>query len=199
MTELVRAIRDPSRIGDVPILKSELSQVRGHPHIEAALDSVRGYEPTVDITDLKSKAAGTFGRAFYDFMMNAGLRPIIPTDHLPKALIQANSLNDRMARTHDMVHVLLGCDTSWPGECGVWGFVGGQNLAGRLNFAARLAVWVAVLRCPHRLFEAIRLWRKGWLLGTQCKLLLAVRLEDHFDQPLDKLRQSLGIHPISSL
>ena len=191
------ALRTPERIGDIPILKSELGQVRGYPNIEAKLDAVRSYHPKYSLEELQSYPEGSFGRSYAQFMAANRLQPIIPSGHLPPSLIQRNALNARYASIHDMVHVLLVCDTSWVGECAVWGFVGGQRLAPRLQMAAHMAIWVAPFLCPHRLFEAIRHWKKGWSAGAQAQLLIAVRLEDHFGRSLQALRDELGVRALS--
>lgn len=195
--ELLRKIRaaqaDPAMIGDVPVYKGELSGARARPEIEAQLDAVRGYAPAVDLDALARLPDGTLGREYVRFLQTNNLQPIVLTGNCDPEMVARNAFTVRYAIIHDMVHVLIGFDTSWPGEVGVWAFVGGQNYSRGFRVTAVVALMVALVRCPLRLGEAWRCFRRGWGIGKRAKLLLAVRLEEHFARPLDELRAELAI------
>lgn len=195
--ELLRKIReaqaDPALIGDVPVYKGELSGARARPEVEAQLDAVRGYAPAVDLDALAQLPEGTLGREYLRFLQVNELHPIVLTGNCDPEMVARNAFTVRYAIIHDMVHVLTGFDASWPGEVGVWAVVGGQNYSKGFRVTAIVALMFALVRCPLRLGEAWRSFRRGWAIGEGAKLLLAVRLEQHFARPLDELRSELGI------
>jgi ubiquinone biosynthesis protein Coq4 len=188
-----QAIRDPQRIGDVAAYKAELAGTRGYPEIEAQLDSVRGFHPRLDLERLASLPSGTFGRTFAEFMGRNRLVQIVPSDAIDLELRRRNAFTLRYAAIHDMVHVLLDFPTDWPGEVGVWAFVGAQRWSRAFDWAGRMALWVAPFRCPLRLGEAWRSHRRGRRLAAGAEMLLAYKLEDMLDRPLDEVRRELGI------
>ena len=195
--ELLRAIReaqaDPARIGDVPVYKGELSGAQARPEVEAQLDAVRGYAPTIDLDALAELPAGTLGREYLRFLQTHALDAITPTGNCDPEMVARNAFTVRYATIHDMVHVLTGFDASWPGEVGVWAFVGGQYYSRGFQVTAVVALLVALVRCPLRLGQAWRNFRRGWAMGKAAKLVLAERLEDHFDRRVELLRAQLGI------
>jgi len=192
-TQIREALKDPDRIGDVAAYKGELSKARASAEVEAQLDGVRGYRPPVDFDALARMPAGTFGREYARFMEANGLRPIRPTDRIDEDMLARNAFTVRYASIHDMVHVLTGFDASWPGEVGVWAFVGGQRYSRGFSFAAVFALLVAPLRCPLRLGLAWRNFRRGWAMGKRARLILAERLEESLERSLDAVRAELRV------
>ena len=195
--ELLRAIReaqaDPARIGDVPVYKGELSGAQARPEVEVQLDAVRGYAPVIELDALAELPAGTLGREYLRFLQAHALHPITPTGNCDPEMVARNAFTVRYATIHDMVHVLTGFDASWPGEVGVWAFVGGQYYSRGFQVTAVVALLAALVRCPLSLGQAWRNFRRGWAMGKAAKLVLAERLEDHFDGRLEPLRAQLGI------
>ncbi len=195
--QLIREIRaamgDPERIGDVPALKSELVGTRARPEVEAKLARVRGYNPTLDIDALAQQPAGTFGHEYARFLHVNGLRPIVMTDNLDPALVARNAFVVRYGIVHDMVHVLTGFDASWPGEIGVWSFVGAQNYSLGFKLAALVALLVAPFRCPLQLGRAWRCFKRGRELGKRAPMLVTMRLEEELDRDLEEVRGELGL------
>ncbi|MCA9705616.1 MAG: hypothetical protein KDK70_07205 [Myxococcales bacterium] len=193
LREIRAAMKDPDRLGDVAAYKGELSGARARPEVEARLDGVRGHYPPVDLEALQRLPDGTLGREYARFLSTNRLDPIVPTDRVDRVLLARNAFTVRYAVIHDMVHVLTGFDASWPGEVGVWAFVGGQFYSWGYRVAAVVALLVAPLRSPLRLREAWRSFWRGWAMGARARLLLAERLEDRFAQPLDEARRELGV------
>ncbi len=193
LSELRAAMKDPKRIGDVAVYKAELSGARARPEIEAQLDDVRGYHPRVDLEALARLPDGTFGREYARFLDANHLQPIVPTDRADPAMIARNAFTVRYATIHDMVHVITGFDTSWPGEAGVWAFVGAQRYSLGFGLAAVLALLVAPFRSPLRLVHAWRCWRRGRAMGKGARRLLTLRLEERFEQCLSELRAELDV------
>ena len=190
---LLVAVRDPTRLGDVAVLKSELGGTRARPEIEARLAPVRGFHPRVDVAALRALPEGSFGRAFARFLDDEGLSPFQPSAALPADMVARNAFVARYGAIHDMVHVLLGFDASWAGEAGVWAFVGRQGYSHTFRVAGVAALLVAPLRSPLRLGAVWRAWRRGRALADGASLLVLERLEDHLERPLAEVRAELGL------
>lgn len=191
--EIMAAQKDPDRLGDVVVYKSELTGSRARPEIEARLDAVRGYHPRLDLDDLAAQPDGTFGREYVRFLRANQLDAIRMTGNPPEQMVARNAFTVRYGIIHDMVHVLLGFDASWPGEIGVWSFIGAQDYSPQYNRASWLALLVAPLRAPLRLGACWAAWKKGREMGRAAKLLITERLEDHLDRPLAEVREDLDI------
>lgn len=193
LSEFRAAMKDPERIGDAAVYKAELGRGRAYPEIEAKLDGVRGYMPRVDLDALARLPDGTFGREYARFLAANALHPIVPTDRVDPELIARNAFTVRYAIIHDMVHVITGFDTSWPGEAGVWAFIGAQRYSTTFRVASFMALLIAPLRTPLRIAEAWRCWRRGRAMGRRARLVLTERLEERFEQRLSELRAELGV------
>lgn len=191
--ELRAAASDPARVGDVPALKSELGGTRAAPEVEALLDDVRHYRPPLDLDALAALPAGTFGHEYARFLRDNGLSPIVLSGKLDPELVARNAFVVRYGIIHDMVHVLTGFDTSWPGEVGVWAYVGAQGYSRTFRLSALLALFAALVRCPLRLGEAWAAYKKGQEMAARSKLLLTLRLEDALGRDLDDVRAELGL------
>lgn len=190
---LLTALRDPARLGDVAVLKSELGGTRASAELETRLDAVRGYHPRVDVAALRQLPEGSFGRAFATFLDEEGLAPVQPSTTLPADMVARNAFVARYGAIHDMVHVLLGFDATWVGEAGVWAFVGRQDYSRTFRVAGVAALLVAPLMAPFRLGAVWRAWCRGRALAPGAKLLILERLEDHLPRPLVEVRAELGI------
>jgi ubiquinone biosynthesis protein COQ4 len=192
-SEFRTAMKDPERMGDAVVYKAELGGGRAYPEIEAQLDGVRGYMPRVDLEALVRLPDGTFGREYARFLSGNRLHPIVPSDRVDPELIARNAFIIRYAIIHDMVHVLTGFDTAWPGEAGVWAFIGVQRYSLGFRIASFVALLITPLRTPLRIGEAWRAWRRGRAMGRRARLVLTQRLEERFEQRLSELRTELGI------
>lgn len=193
LSALRAAAKEPERIGDVAVYKAELGRGRAYPEIEAQLDGVRGYMPRVDLEALARLPDGTFGREYARFLEANHLHPIVPTDRVDPAMVARNAFTVRYAIIHDMVHVITGFDTSWPGEAGVWAFMGAQRYSTGFRLASLASLLVAPFRTPLRLRQVWRAWRRGRAMGRRARLLLPLRLEERFEQRLCELRAELGV------
>jgi ubiquinone biosynthesis protein COQ4 len=193
LSEFRAAMKDPERIGDAAVYKAELARGSAYPEIEAQLDGVRGYMPRVDLEALARLPDGTFGREYARFLAANRLHPIVPTDRVDRAMIARNAFTVRYAIIHDMVHVITGFDTTWPGEAGVWAFIGAQRYSLGFRIAGVVSLLIAPFRTPLRIGDAWRAWQRGRAMGRRARLVLTQRLEEHFEQRLSDLRVELGV------
>jgi len=193
LRSLLSALGDNERIGDVVVLKSALSNQRASPALEARLADVRGYHPRLDLDALAALPAGTFGYEFSRFMRSNELSPITVTGNLPESMVADNAFMVRYGIIHDMVHVLTGFDTTWPGEAGVWAFISAQGYSRTFSAAGYAALLFAPLISPLQVGRAWRCWKRGRELGRAAELLLPLRLEELLERSLEEVREALGI------
>lgn len=184
-----------AHLGDIAVLKADAFGVDVRPELRAALDPVRGWLPTIDLDALGAMPANTFGYAVAAFMRAHGLHPFVVTDAIDDDMRRRNAFGIRYATTHDLVHVLLGFDTSWAGELGVLGFAVGQGYTPWQRLGAALAWALYPLWSGFRIRALWHAWRRGLAAGRRAPFLLGVRLEERFDEDLDDLRASLGLAP----
>ena len=149
--------------------------------------------PTIDRDALRALPVGSFGRAFIEFCDANAIEPATISDAFSDAELLPMAAVARYITTHDMIHVLLGCDTSIPGELEVGGFATGQGYfrASRF-FLGFYAVLAPILR-PH---QARRCWaalRRGRARARLAPMLLGEPLEACFAEDLEHLRGRLGL------
>lgn len=193
LAALRQALVDPNEnAGDIAILKADLVGLDARPALRPLLAPVRGWLPELSIADLRAKPAGSFGRAYADFLDQHGLAPF-RVRHVDADVIARNTYGIRYATTHDMFHVLLGYGPDWVGELGVLAFTVGQGYHRLLWLQAALAWLIYPVRSGFALGALAAAWRRGYGLGRKAPFLLGVRLEDRLDDDLGALRAELGL------
>ena len=137
---------------------------------------------------------GSFGRAYLEF---------IEKNHLdPGGLIELrNSLDapdssdehwirDRALLTHDLWHVLAGCDTSGEGEAELLPFSWAQD-GSRSN--ALLTLGTAYYSSKANGFALQRRMLRSWRRSRRAAWLPALPYEELLPQPLEDVRRSVGL------
>ena len=193
------ARRDPARIGDASVLQSALMGVRMSAVARASVDRLlRDRGPAVLRLALDDEALlrlppGTFGRALVDFChANAIMRATV-SDEIDDAELAEVSATVRYIVIHDMLHVLLDCDTSIPEELRITAFI----LEQRYFRGGRL--WLGVLYLfgplvrPWLALRTLANIRRGRALARRAPMLLGEPLEDWFAEPVEVVRARLGI------
>ena len=193
--ETLHAYQAGEPIGDVSILKfAALAQPtpRG---MDEALAHVRGYAPIFDPEQFSSLPEGTFGRAYLGFLLANGIQ------HMTYSPEMLDRFRDepyamRVAMTHDIHHLLVGGDAGIAGETAVAAFQVGQGTLGPTWPALRTVLRLALGYTKSRPGCAIRVWTNlwnGWRLGRKTPLLIAHRLEEMFELPLEEVRLRVGL------
>ena len=181
-----------SELGDFALLKADAMGAKANPAIADKMEEVRGYYPSIDLSELIKLPPGTFGYEYASYMQHNQLQPIIVSSKLA-AIAQNNVFALRYAVTHDMFHVLLGFDTSYAGEIGVLAFAAAQKYSKSQAIALWLARVLYPLLAPRQLKAILANVRRGKLLGQQANFLLNYRFEDRWEESLTKLRKELGL------
>ena len=186
------------RFGDAAVLKADAMEMRAAPALEAELADVRGYLPRIDLERLRRLPAGSFGRAYVEFLDQRGLQPLTISPELAEEVAR-NVYAVRYAATHDMFHTLLGFDTTLAGEAGVYAFSAEQGYVRRGHAILALAQVVYTLRQPWQFRRIRAAVRRGRELGARARLLLAFRFEEHWERPLAELQAELGLPPTGAM
>lgn len=150
-----------------------------------ALDS-----QTIDLDALAALPEGTLGRAYATFLRSRGLTPEI-FDGAPARIAdpQRSYLVQRMRQTHDLWHVVTGCETDPAGEVALQAFLYAQTRAPGSAILAAAGMLRIVRKTPAIVPYVIALYRAGMRAGS----LPAFGWEDHWATPLTEVRAMLGL------
>jgi ubiquinone biosynthesis protein COQ4 len=198
---LAKVLADPDRTDQVleflSVVNSGKSTTKrierffADPVAKALYDEHRAIDSqTIDLAALAALPEGTLGHAYATFLRSHGLTPEVfdgsppgITDPLRSYLVQ------RMRQTHDLWHVVTGCETDPAGEVALQAFTFAQV---RSPGAALLAVFGALrgLRENPGIFrDVVALYRTG----ARAAQLPSFPWEDHWDKPLSEVRAMLNL------
>ncbi|KFE71859.1 Coq4 family protein [Hyalangium minutum] len=191
---------DPSRFGDFQIYKLDAMDYIGPPEIQKRLEAVRGYLPKVDRGALRQMPDGTLGREYMRFLDDNKLNPfeISDDDHYLQEVFKRNTFAVRFTAMHDMYHLLLGFETTMPGEYSVTAFAEAQNcsLPPEIVPLFKAGFHVYKLLKPDRAKELQAGWDLGFKLGKTVRFMCDLKFEDMWERPIDDVRRELGIPDI---
>jgi ubiquinone biosynthesis protein Coq4 len=189
-----RRVFKQGRAGDAVVLKADGLGARTSPRMAALLAPLRGHCPRIDLAELERLPEGTLGHAYARHMRDHGLSPLELSGRLDPEIVERNVLGVRYAVTHDIFHVVLGYDTSYPGEMGVLAFTVAQGYGPVGPVGLTLAALVYGLAAPLRAPATLRALVAGWRAGKRtARCLLVERLEDRWAEPLAEVRRDLGL------
>jgi ubiquinone biosynthesis protein Coq4 len=174
-------------------MKAAAFGARAYPEIAASLRGLSDPFPTIDLETLRAGPAQSFGRHYAAVMDANGLRPFSVSREVTDALWPDHVLEVRYPLLHDAFHVLLGFDTTLPGELGVWSFVSGQHYSPAFDRAARLGRALYPLIAPRQRLALRAAAAHGHLLATRAACLIVEPLDRYFLEPLDTVRARLGL------
>lgn len=145
---------------------------------------------SVDLDALAALPAGTLGHAYATFLRSRGLTPEI-FDAPPAGITdpRLSYVVQRLRQTHDLWHVVTGCQTDPAGELALQAFAFAQ-LRGPGNGLLAAAGTLRHLRHnPGLVRDVIALYRAG----TRARPLPQFAWEDHWATPLAEVRAMLGL------
>jgi ubiquinone biosynthesis protein COQ4 len=144
----------------------------------------------VDLQQLHQFPQNTLGYIYSDSMLKNGLTPL-----------QASSVNSdyeylfaHITETHDLWHIVTGCDTNILGEIQLEAFYVAQLYASRFWLALLaknlLKAVIYDVEVASQYMDAIT---QGWLMAKQAKPLFGIRWNTLWEKPLEDVRTSLNI------
>jgi ubiquinone biosynthesis protein COQ4 len=186
-----------SEMGDFALLKFDAIASIYPPEIISELQPLAGYHPRIDLEELSRYPQGTLGREYAEHMKANHIQPLNISPELEE-VARRNAFVLRYIVTHDILHVLLGFDTSYAGEMGVLAFNVAQNSSQLLKISFWLARFLYPIFAPWQ-FKAISAnLKKGKAMGKKADFLLSYRFEEHWSEPIDQVRKRLGLPSLSS-
>ncbi|MBD0345860.1 MAG: hypothetical protein ICV63_13755 [Coleofasciculus sp. Co-bin14] len=179
-------------MGDFAILKADAFGSKVDPEVESKLQQVVGYHPPIDLEKLSQYSQGSFGWEYAHHMKANRLKPFnISPEH--EDIAKRNVFALRYVVIHDILHVLLGFDTSYAGEIGVLAFAAEQNYSPSLKIGLKIAKVFAPIIFPAQAKAISANLRKGQELGKKAKFLLGIRFEEYWERPLSEVKAELGL------
>lgn len=192
LSRAIQAYR-AGQLGDAAVYKAAALSAPAFPHVERLLKQMPRPFPRIELAALRSFGISTFGHAYARFMDVNSLKPLTVSASVEAALAPNNALAVRYAILHDAFHVLLGFDTSLPGELGVWSFVAEQRYSPTYQRAAAFARNLYPLVAPSHI-SALRAARlRGIALAHEVPCLIAQPIENYWSEPLSVVRERLRI------
>lgn len=142
----------------------------------------------VDFDALRALPDGTLGREYTRFLDAHGLDPDLfqPPPGLPEVPAY---IGQRLRQVHDLWHVLTGYETDVEGEVALQAFTWAQT---GMPSAAMLAIVAGARFWPSKPGIAARAV-EGFRRGSRARFLPPLRIEDHFERPLEDVRRELGL------
>ncbi len=180
------------KAGDIGLLESELYGIGLNPKVEAKLKNFVGYYPEINLEQLSQLPEGTLGYEYAHHMKRCRIQPLEISEDLQEEA-DSNPFALRYIVTHDIFHILLGFDTSYPGEMGVFAFTVGQNYTKMLNIVYPIILLLFLIIKPTQINKILADNRRGKVLGKQAKCLLAYRFEENWARQISDIRSELGL------
>ncbi|MEM8806674.1 MAG: Coq4 family protein [Cyanobacteria bacterium P01_G01_bin.38] len=180
------------QVGDAAFLRTQFIALSANPKVVAQLTDLAGDLPEINLDQLSQLPRGTLGHEYAQHMQDNQIQPLKISPDLQQEA-QQSPFALRFTLSHDILHVLLGFDTSYAGEAGVLSF----TMAQRYSFA--LSAYQPVLTVLYPLIfsaegEQMRAnIHRGETLGRQATCLLAYPFEKDWARPITDIRAELGL------
>jgi ubiquinone biosynthesis protein COQ4 len=145
---------------------------------------------TVDLAALAALPDGTLGHAYATFLRSHGLTPDVfdgPPDGITDPRVAY--VIQRMRQTHDLWHVVTGCETDPAGEIALQAFTYAQVRAPGNAILAGIGTLKAMRNKPGIVRDVVALYRTG----ARANRLPTFPWEDHWATPLTEVRALLGL------
>ena len=177
-------------VKDSPLAEQMKRHLLIHPQFSALVKE--GWRPkAIDLTELQTLPDGTLGRCYADQLISQGITPDALIDPSPVSN-DADYITHRLRETHDIIHVLTGFGIDGDSELGLQGF----NLAQTRSPLAVMLIFggmLAALQDDEPLAPMLRAMARGFQLGLDADLVIAHKLEEGWDRPLQDWRQELRL------
>ncbi len=177
-------------VKDSPLAEQMKRHLLIHPQFSALVKE--GWRPkAIDLTELQKLPDGTLGRCYADQLISQGITPDALIDPSPISN-DAEYITHRLRETHDIIHVLTGFGIDGDSELGLQGF----NLAQTRSPLAVMLIFggmLAALQDDEPLAPILRAMARGFQLGLDADLVIAHKLEEGWDRPLQDWRRELRL------
>lgn len=145
----------------------------------------------INLEELRQLPQHTLGYKYATHMINNELTPPPAKEIARDPMV---FLGAHINETHDIWHVVTGCNTDKPGEVQLEAFYSAQFIPNPIFLAllAKNLIKTAMsdLELTEQMMDAIA---KGWLMGKKAKSLFGIEWKKLWETPLHELQTSLNI------
>jgi ubiquinone biosynthesis protein COQ4 len=185
--KLSQGLNDPATLQKIVAFLSLTPQIK-----QAFVD--RPLLGKIDLQQLHQLPNHTLGYMYADHMIRNGLTPLPVNEVANDPLV---FLGVHIAETHDVWHVVTGCDTDKPGEVQLQAFYIAQLDSDRLFLAllakSLLKTAMYEIELSEQMMDGLT---QGWIMGKRAKHLFGIQWNTLWETPLEDIRTSLNIAPI---
>jgi ubiquinone biosynthesis protein Coq4 len=145
----------------------------------------------INLQCLHQLPSHTLGHVYADHMIYHGLSPRPVSEPIDDPLVY---IGVHIGETHDLWHVVTGCDIDHVGEVQLEAFYTAQLHHDRLFLTLlaknllKTAMYEIDLR--EKIMDGLM---QGWMLGRRAKPLFGIRWNNLWEQPLQAVRESLNL------
>jgi len=180
-----------SALNSGPLTRARVRRFLATPTGKQLYDEHRTIDSrTVDLDALAALPAGTLGHAYATFLRARGLTPEV-FDGAPPGFADPgwSYVVQRLRQTHDLWHVVTGCNTDPAGEVALQAFMFAQ-LRSPGNAVLALAGMLRILRRRLAIVSDVV---AAYRAGKRARSLPLFSWEDHWATPLAEVRARLGL------
>lgn len=181
------------RRGDAAAMKAAAFGSGAYSEIAQKLQQLEDPFPAIDLARLRDGPPESFGRHYVAFMEANRLKPLAVSADVAAALRPDHILEVRYPILHDAFHVLLGFDTTLPGELGVWSFVSAQHYSPAFDRAGRWGAALYPLIAPRQRAALRAAAERGRALAGRAPCLITAPLDRYWAEPIDDVRRRFGL------
>jgi ubiquinone biosynthesis protein COQ4 len=148
----------------------------------------------IDLEQLHQLPKQTLGYMYANHMIRNQLTPPSINENVNHPFM---FLAAHLGETHDIWHVVTGCDTDKPGEVKLEAFYTAQLIPDRLFLALLAKNLLKTAMYEVELCEQVLDGlTQGWMMGKQAKPLFGIEWNKLWETPLEELQTSLNIAPM---
>jgi ubiquinone biosynthesis protein COQ4 len=197
---LARFLKNPDSLESVFAIANSLqnsplsTQMQRHllEHPAMAALVAENWRPArIDLDALAQLPPGSLGHTYASQLRSLGITPESVIDPRP-ITSPADYLVHRFRETHDIVHVLTGFGIDGVSELGLQAF----NLAQNRSPLAVMLIFGGLLKSlqdDEPLAPLLSALARGFELGLRAELVIAARLEEGWQRPLEDWRRELNL------
>jgi ubiquinone biosynthesis protein Coq4 len=189
---LIKKLYSQGRAGDIGILKLDLFRLKGSAFWEDSVNQLPEIYPPIILEELKKCPKNSLGLELYSFMLKSNITPFKISKEY-QHLIAKNAFGVRMLAMHDIYHVLLGFNTTYAGEMGVWAFQRHKKFSTGITISYFAAKILYPIFSPKSFKEILAQNGKGRRLARESILDICFVYQDHWNQDISEIRKKLNI------
>lgn len=145
----------------------------------------------IDLHQLNSLPENTLGYCYANHMLKYNFNP----PPVKNAVDEFSYISTHLGETHDIWHVITGCDATKAGEIKLEAFYTAQIYPSAL-FLALLSknLLKTAIEDTNLCSEHMDALTQGWQLGKQAKPLFGIRWNNLWNTPIEELRTELNLN-----